>query len=328
MIYLCDPQPFTLTQTQIQIPAMHMPYADLFLFPCSVVIGLAIARIQGKKLKFLKEAPAFVVPLAVVLINLPLVFVSCNLDANVLTCIQVYIALKLGACLQPIGLTGGIACGKSTISKALNSDGMTTVIDLDKIAHAILLSTGPAYTPLLKMFGDEILNESKEIDRTKLGAIAFADPASRRTLGRITHPLIRRKMIVDLVMTRIGLWRPLSVFWSPRCVVEAPLLFESPGLSLLFSTIIVVSVPEDEQLKRLIKRNPELTKTQCEQRIASQLPSQVKRDGATLVVWNNETLDVIEKRGQELLHRIRLNDFPLLRAENMWLVMWCYNYFN
>jgi dephospho-CoA kinase len=210
-----------------------------------------------------------------------------------------FLLLSIGAAVQPIGLTGGIACGKSTVSKVAAAGGAYEVIDLDEIAHAVLMPNGEAYGPALRTFGVSILNDDKKtINRTALGAIVFASEDDRRKLNRITHPAIRKEMVVRMIRARLFNWHRFVI-------VEAPLLFESPGLKYIFSTIITVSCSEDVQLRRLVKRNPELTEEQCKQRIASQMPGQVKRDQSTIVVWNDKSPEVVKEEVKKVLDAVK-----------------------
>ena len=213
----------------------------------------------------------------------------------------------VGTALQPVGLTGGIATGKSTVSKLFASHetaGLGTnfiIIDVDGIAHDILLpdklGRDSVYHQLVAQFGTGILEDKKEdgsstaismIDRRKLGDIVFKNRQKRKILNSITHPKIIKIMLQRILFEGLNLINP-----SKRKVVcvDIPLLFEGGlPMKMLFGTIIVVTCSPKLQLERLHKRNSDLTIEQCEQRIASQIPVEEKARRAHIVIRNNGDL--------------------------------------
>jgi dephospho-CoA kinase len=226
------------------------------------------------------------------------------------------VGVILGTVLQPVGLTGGIATGKSTVSSLLQQQSSTdkddeedeefVIIDVDGIAHDILLpnklGSDSVYDLLVAEFGKGILlaeekgtSSSPNIDRRKLGDIVFRDVQKRRKLNSITHPKIIKIMLKRILLEGLNL---KSLFGkatkrSKRRVVcvDIPLLFEGGlPMRLLFGTIIVVTCKPDLQLERLHKRNPDLTLEQCRQRIASQIPVEEKAAKAHVVIRNDEDL--------------------------------------
>ena len=220
-----------------------------------------------------------------------------------LRCLIFVMGAKLGAALQPVGLTGGIACGKSTVSRLLKDPSMKhkkdafAIVDVDAIAHDILVpgKMGPdcGYNRVVQAFsGDDIFSGSGEkgstIDRRKLGDIIFRDRSKRRILNGITHPLISKIMMKQIVCESI---KPSSQHTS-TVSVDIPLLFEvGLQMKLLFGIKIVVACDENIQLKRLMARNNDLTREQCESRIKSQIPIGKKVNMADIVIWNNGTVD-------------------------------------
>jgi dephospho-CoA kinase len=229
-----------------------------------------------------------------------------------------------------VGVTGGIACGKSTVSKILHEiishEGSVSCIDVDSIAHEILepphsseVSNAPykgnrynsAYWKIMESFPqDDILQESpgnansllpRKIDRRKLGDIIFKDASKRRKLNSITHPLISKIMIQRIIHASFHLFRRNA----PFVIVDIPLLFEA-GLKmrLLFGIKVVVATPHYLQLHRLAKRNPELTPQQCEERIASQMPVIRKAKMADIVIWNNQNIAYLEKEVERVFREI------------------------
>jgi dephospho-CoA kinase len=147
-------------------------------------------------------------------------------------------------------------------------------------------------------------DKDKPIDRRKLGDIVFRDSSKRKTLNRITHPLISKIMMKQIV--RQGLF-PSSDNSSIVCV-DIPLLYEIGfTMRLLFGLKVVVACDTDIQLKRLMERNKDLTKEQCLHRINSQIPVAEKVKMADIVIWNNGSLDElrlhVENARQEIIHR-------------------------
>ena len=218
-------------------------------------------------------------------------------------CFLFYIGARLGATLQPVGLTGGIACGKSTVSKLLrepskesNKDAFA-MIDVDLIAHDILvpgkMGSYCGYKRVVEAFaGADLFTESKKevpfIDRRKLGDIIFRDTGKRRALNRITHPLISKIMMMQIVQEGLCSSKTNTSIVS----VDIPLLYEvGLVMRLLFGIKIVIACKEDVQLKRLMERNRDLTKEQCQDRIDSQIPVSKKAKMADIVIWNNGSMD-------------------------------------
>lgn len=236
---------------------------------------------------------------------------------------------SFGASLQPVGLTGGIACGKSTVCNLLKSPSKATdrnafaVIDVDGIAHDILvpgkMGVDCGYKRVVNAFhGDDIFekgskDESPPIDRRKLGDVIFKDPKKRRALNGITHPLISKVMLKQIM--REGL-HPSDENTS-IVSVDIPLLYEvGLVMRLLFGIKVVIACDEDVQLKRLMDRNKDLTKDQCLERIKSQIPVQKKAKMADIVIWNNGSKDelvlaVEEARSQIISRSHALMGFSL-----------------
>lgn len=174
-------------------------------------------------------------------------FTDSHHALDILILLLHHYSLRLGSALQPIGLTGSIATGKSTVSNLLRSTYNQPIVDVDKIAHSILLPSHPlkAYSQIVKAFGSTILNDdsSRTINRTALGAVIFSDAGKRRVLNKITHPKIRRCMISQIIYNKI-------VKNERQVWVDVPLLFESPGLRYMFGLIVVVSTEPELQRKR------------------------------------------------------------------------------
>ncbi|KAJ1674444.1 Dephospho-CoA kinase [Spiromyces aspiralis] len=177
-----------------------------------------------------------------------------------------------------IGLTGGIATGKSTVSKYFREGGIP-VIDADQIAREILQPGERPYRKVVEHFGREILQpDGVQIDRQKLGAIIFNDPEKRRALNGITHPAVRRRMLTQILKYYISGYR--------ACVLDVPLLIES-RLDKYCSKIVVVDCDRDTQVQRLMARDG-ISYENAQSRINAQLPMEEKKRYATRVIDNNE----------------------------------------
>lgn len=179
-----------------------------------------------------------------------------------------------------IGLTGSIASGKSTVSQMLKELGYP-VVDADLVARQVVEPGTDTLNSIEQAFGAEVIRADGSMDREKVGTIIFNDPASRKKLNDIIHPAIRREML-----------RQRQAFLDEgyeTVIMDIPLLFESK-LQHMVDKILVVSVSEQEQLKRLMERNG-LAEQEAKARIASQLPISVKEQGADEVLDNNGSLD-------------------------------------
>ena len=181
-----------------------------------------------------------------------------------------------------IGLTGGIASGKSTVARMLAARG-AAVIDADQLARAVVEPGQPALAELVARFGLAILTSDGHLDRKRLGAIAFSDPVARADLGHITHP-----RIAAASAQAVATWADAGanvVFY------EAALLVENKA-HLGMAGLIVVSAPDDVQERRLVSRD-RLTVEDARARMASQLPLADKLAVATWVIENHGDVDAL-----------------------------------
>jgi dephospho-CoA kinase len=179
-----------------------------------------------------------------------------------------------------LGLTGGIASGKSSIADMLRDLG-AVVVDADKIARQIVTPGEPALEEIRKIFGEEFITPEGELDRKRMGALVFSDKKSRDALNAITHPRIAQKMSDMAEAARDQ--GALAVF------LEAALLFEAKWDQGL-DGIWVVSVPEELQIKRLMQRDS-YNEAQAKARLAAQMPLSEKLKRATLVIDNSRSLE-------------------------------------
>lgn len=174
-----------------------------------------------------------------------------------------------------IGLTGGIASGKSTVSRMLRELG-APVVDADAIVHALQSPGRPVTAAIAAEFGAGVLRPDGSLDRAALGALVFGDPARRRALEAIVHPAVRTRMWDEVERCRQE--------GRPAVVLDIPLLLEG-GLEQTVDQVWVVYVDRATQLARLIARDG-LTVAQAEQRIAAQMDLEEKRRQASLTIDN------------------------------------------
>ncbi len=186
--------------------------------------------------------------------------------------------------MRLIGLTGGIATGKSTVARMLAAHG-AVVIDADELAREVVRPGEPALHEVAARFGDDVIRSDGTLDRDRLGAIVFADPDARRDLERITHP-----RITELTRDRIA---SALAGTAPLVVVDIPLLFENERESI-FEGVLLVYAPREVQLIRLRERNG-LEEADAERRLAAQLPIDEKRDRATWIIDNGDGLDATSR---------------------------------
>ncbi|MBO9666106.1 MAG: dephospho-CoA kinase [Bdellovibrio sp.] len=175
-----------------------------------------------------------------------------------------------------IGLTGGIACGKSTVSRLLQKHNIP-VIDADEIAREVVRAGSPGLKSIITEFGEDLLLEDGSLDRRKLGQRVFGNPDKLHILESITHPLIREE-------TRRRR-RNLENLGMPLAIYDIPLLFETKAQEQ-FDGIIVVSCTKGQQKERLLRRN-QWTEDEIEMRMASQIPIAAKEQEADFVLQNN-----------------------------------------
>ncbi|TSI03121.1 dephospho-CoA kinase [Lysinibacillus sp. BW-2-10] len=179
-----------------------------------------------------------------------------------------------------IGLTGSIASGKSTVAKMLKEYNLP-IVDADLVARQVVEPGTETLRKIAEAFGADVISENGEMDRAKVGSIIFHDESKRKVLNGIIHPAIRAEMLRQ---------RDEYVTNGEKTVVmDIPLLFESK-LQHYVEKILVVSVDEETQLKRLMERN-QLSEEDAKARIRSQLPLSVKEQGADAVINNNGTIE-------------------------------------
>jgi len=182
--------------------------------------------------------------------------------------------------MRVIGLTGGIASGKSLVAEQLAERG-ATVIDADKLGHAAYRKGSETFREVVQAFGEEIVGSDGEIDRKALGGKVFGDPAARRRLERIVWPAMRTMMEEQLETLRSE--------GAGIVVIEAAVLIEADWLPLVDEVWVVSASPATVRT-RLFERNG-LTEEQASARLRAQLPNNIRRSRADVVIENEGTLE-------------------------------------
>jgi dephospho-CoA kinase len=189
-----------------------------------------------------------------------------------------------------LGVTGGIASGKSTVADMLQELG-APIIDFDLIAREVVVPGSPAWKEIADYFGTVILKRNGSLDRKKLSEKVFANPEKRKKLESITHP-----WIVDLFLKRVNEHAKDDSTAILQAVI--PLLFEA-GLQKLVHKILVVSVPREMQVERLTKRD-HISREQAEKILKAQMPIEDKRKQADFVIYNGKGLKETRKQVMDL----------------------------
>ncbi len=182
--------------------------------------------------------------------------------------------------MRIIGLTGGIACGKSTVSYHLRELG-ARILDADAISHALSAPGGRLYELYIDHFGEGILQPDATLDRRAIGRIVFSNPAERAWMDSVAHPMVRSTMTLELEKAR--------EHGTSIAVLDVPLLFEA-GWQDFADENWVVAVDEKTQLRRLMKRES-CTEEEARARIRAQMPLSEKVRLADVIIDNGKSVD-------------------------------------
>jgi dephospho-CoA kinase len=200
-----------------------------------------------------------------------------------------------------VGLTGGVASGKSVVSRILKEEG-AYLIDADQIARELVQPRTSAWEELVKVFGKEILQKDGSIHRKQLAAKVFSDPTQRDLLNRTLHPRIKEEM--GRRLKAIGQKDPEAIV-----VIDAPLLVETGDHREMDKVIVVIST-EAQQIARLREREG-MDQEEARRIMASQMATKEKVKVADFVIRNEGSLEETERRAREVfqeLKRIALQD--------------------
>ena len=184
-----------------------------------------------------------------------------------------------------VGMTGGIASGKSVVADILKKRG-AKIIDSDILARQIVEPGKPAWKDIAGFFGGNILLNDNRINRKKLSDIVFQSPEKRKILESFTHPRIHREFIKET--KRIAQKTPNAIILG-----IIPLLIET-GMQAMFHKILLIHIPRKEQIKRLIKRNS-IREEEAKRIIRAQMPIDEKMKHAHFVINNQGTMEQTEK---------------------------------
>ena len=180
--------------------------------------------------------------------------------------------------IRVIGLTGGIATGKSTVARFFTERGIP-VIDADQLARDAVLPESPALMKIISLFGSDVLKHEGLLDRKLLGTIIFSEPEKRRQLEEILHPEIRKRAEEQIAQAAAN--------GHKRLIYMAPLLIEA-GATDRVDDIWVVTVRPDVQLERLMRRDG-ISREQAQQLVESQMPLSEKERYGSVVIDNSGT---------------------------------------
>ncbi len=202
-----------------------------------------------------------------------------------------------------VGLTGGVASGKTTVGKLMEARG-AYLIQADLIAHDLMKPGGPLYDEVITRFGQSIVNKNDlgTIDRTKLGAIVFGEGRIAE-LNQLIHPAVIRRQ--EEWMAEIGRKDPQSI-----AVVEAALIVEA-GVNGRFDKLVMIACPEEERMRRFVARGvslgvaPEAAAERFRAVVAAQLPDEAKTAAADIVIDNSGALGETEQEAGAVMVRLR-----------------------
>jgi len=191
-----------------------------------------------------------------------------------------------------IAVTGGIACGKSSVGKMLRARGVP-VIEADALVHGMMAPGGAVYEAVVEAFrGQDIVNAAGAIDRAALGGIVFRDEAARRRLNGIVHPVVRAE---------IAAWLERCGAEAPMAAAVVPLLYEA-GMGEGWDAVLCVACTRRTQFQRLRERGG--SEEDAARRVAAQMPLRMKMRLADIVLFNSGTLEALEQQVDLALERI------------------------
>jgi dephospho-CoA kinase len=196
--------------------------------------------------------------------------------------------------MKIIGLTGGIATGKSIVSSVFREMG-AIILDADVIARLVVLPNQPAWQDIVDYFGPEVVNEDHSLDRAKIGQIVYNNPDYLKELNRITHPRIMQYYKDE--MRRIKLEQPDAIV-----ILEVPLLYET-NMDKLCQQVVVVYVDRETQIKRLMKRD-NISYADAVKRVDAQMPMDEKVRRADFVIDNRGSMEETKEKATKYYNEI------------------------
>jgi len=194
-----------------------------------------------------------------------------------------------------LGVTGGIASGKTVVARMLEEMG-APVIDFDLLSRVVVEPGKPAWKDIVGYFGEQVLLSDKTLDRKKLSEIVFRDPEKRKKLEGFTHPKIYEEFV-----RRVREYAAKD----PEVIIQAvvPLLIEA-NLQSIFHKILLVYIPEEMQIKRLMERD-HISREMARDILAAQLPIEEKKAYADFIIDNSGTLEETRRQVEEVWRRLK-----------------------
>lgn len=199
-----------------------------------------------------------------------------------------------------IGLTGGIASGKSSVSALWSSSG-AYVIDADIISREVVQPGRPALFLIRKRFGPNVINLDGTLNRAALGDLVFSDSSLRAALNRRIHPFIIFSLLSRLLYAVFLQWRSVIV-------LDVPLLYESKTLLPFCSKVVVVACEPEQQVERMVRRDGKakgFTEQDARKRLEAQMPLTEKVRRADVVIDNSGALDQLKERAAQVLEELQ-----------------------
>ncbi|KAK6199968.1 dephospho-CoA kinase-domain-containing protein [Scheffersomyces amazonensis] len=200
-----------------------------------------------------------------------------------------------------VGLTGGIASGKSTVVSRLKEKHGLTIVDADLIAREVVEPGKVAYKQIVDSFlpiVSDLLNEDKSLNRAALGRAVFGNSERLKILNSIVHPAVKKEIAWQIFRAYIR--------FKNLVILDVPLLFETK-LDIICGLTITITCPKDSQLQRLLNRNPDLTELEAKKRIDSQLTNDERNFRADVVIDNSKDLKQLYKSVDAVVNEINPN---------------------
>ncbi|MEJ2084488.1 MAG: dephospho-CoA kinase [Acidobacteriota bacterium] len=188
-----------------------------------------------------------------------------------------------------VGLTGGLAAGKSTVAKRMTRAGLR-VVDADELVAGLYEPDQPGAAAVRKIFGDSLLSQDGRVDRVLLAEKIFADREARRELEAVIHPLVRSR------------FEAIAESVSGIVVLEATLLVEA-GLASLFDLVVTVEAEAEIRLRRAVDRG--LSPDAAKARLSAQATPEQRMASADVVIWNNGDISELHARVDQLVENLR-----------------------
>jgi dephospho-CoA kinase len=194
-----------------------------------------------------------------------------------------------------VGVTGGIASGKSTVARMLEELG-APVIDFDALSRSVVEPGKPAWKDIVAYFGEQVLLEDKTLDRKKISEIVFRDPEKRKRLEGFTHPRIYedfRRLVKEYTQE------------DPDVIIQVvvPLLIEA-NLQYLFHKLLLVYIPQEKQIERLMGRD-KISREMAQNILTAQLPIDEKKGYADFIVDNSGSLEETKRQVGEVWQKLK-----------------------